>query len=207
MRKNPKLHKRYGCTFTQYRAVHIELASDLTTDSFINAVTRFVVRRGPPRVIYSDNGSSFRGAETDVVHTLKTWDQERIGCELLWRDIQWYLNPPAASHQRGVWEHLICSVQKILHAMIGEHIVNEETLVKFLVEVEKILNSRPISHELFRISFTISHVSSDPSDLEPLSPNHILLVRHNPCSAPSEFEDSDKFQARWKCVHTLANEF
>ena len=198
MRKNPKLHKRYGCIFTclRYRAVHIELASDLTTDSFINAVTRFVARRGPPRVIYSDNGSNFRGAETDVVHALKTWDQERIGRELLRRDIQWYFNPPAASHQGGVWERLIRSVRKILHAMIGEHLVNEETLVTFLVEVEKILNSRPITR-----------VSSDPSDLEPLTPNHILLLRHNPCSAPSEFEDSDKFQARWKRVHILANEF
>ena len=50
VRKNPKLHKRYGCTFTclRYSAVHIELASDLTTVSFINAVTRFVARRGPP---------------------------------------------------------------------------------------------------------------------------------------------------------------
>lgn len=167
MRKNPKLHKRYGCIFTclRYRAVHIELASDLTTDSFINAVTRFVARRGPPRVIYSDNGSNFRGAETDVMHALKTWDQERIGRELLRRDIQWYFNPPAASHQGGVWERLIRSVRKILHAMIGEHLVNEETLVTFLVEVEKILNSRPITR-----------VSSDPSDLEPLTPNHILLL-------------------------------
>ena len=198
MRKNPKLHKRYGCIFTclRYRAVHIELASDLTTDSFINAVTRFVARRGPPRVIYSDNGSNFRGAETDVVQALKAWDQERIGRELLRRDIQWYFNPPAASHQGGVWERLIRSVRKILHAMIGEHLVNEETLVTFLVEVEKILNSRPITR-----------VSSDPSDLEPLTPNHILLLRHNPCSAPSEFEDSEKFQARWKHVHILANEF
>ena len=198
MMKNPKLHKRYGCIFSclRYRAVHIELASDLTTDSFINAVTRFVARRGPPRVIYSDNGSNFRGAETDVVRALKTWDQERIGRELLQRDIQWYFNSPAASHQGGAWERLIRSVWKILHAMIGEHLVNEETLVTFLVEVEKILNSRPITR-----------VSSDPSDLEPLTPNHILLLRHNPCSAPSEFEDSDKFQARWKRVHILANEF
>ena len=130
------------------------------------------------------------------MHALKTWDQERIGRELLRRDIQWYFNPPAASHQGGVWERLICSVQKILHAMIGEHLVNEETLVTFLVEVEKILNSRPITC-----------VSSDPSDLEPLTPNHILLLRHNQCSAPSEFEDSDKFRARWKRVHILANEF
>ncbi|KAK2547580.1 hypothetical protein P5673_032401 [Acropora cervicornis] len=90
MRKNPKLHKRYGCIFTclRYRAVHIELASDLIIDSFVNAVTRFVARRGPPRVIYSENGSNFRGAETDVVRALKAWDQERIGRELLRRDIQ-----------------------------------------------------------------------------------------------------------------------
>ena len=178
--------KRYGYIFTclRHRAVHIELASDLTTDSFINAVTRFVARRGPPRVIYSDNGSNFRGAETDVVRALKTWDQERIGRELLRRDVQWYFNPPAASHQGSVWERLIRSVRKILHAMIGEHLVNEKTLLTFLVEVENILNSRPITR-----------VSSDPSDLEPLTPNHILLLRHNPCSAPSEFENSDKFRA------------
>ena len=66
--------------------------------------------------------------------------------------------------------------------MIGEHLVNEETLVTFLVELEKILNSRPL---------TLNH----------------MLLRHNPCSAPSEFEDSDKFQARWKHLHILVNKF
>ena len=30
------------------------VTEDLATDSFINAVLRFVGRRGPPRVIYSD---------------------------------------------------------------------------------------------------------------------------------------------------------
>ena len=55
-KKNATLNKRYGCTFTclRYRAVHIEVAEDLSTDSFINAVLRFVGRRGPPRVIYSE---------------------------------------------------------------------------------------------------------------------------------------------------------
>ena len=118
------------------------------------------------------------------MRALKTWDQERIGRELLRRDIQWYFNPPAASHQGDVWERLIRSFRKILYAMIGEYLVNEETLVTFLVEVQKIPNSRPISH-----------VSSDLSDLEPLTLNHIFLLRHNPCSAPSEFEEFDKFQA------------
>lgn len=197
-RKNPKLHKRYGCIFTclRYRAVHIEIASDLSTDSFINAVTRFVARRGPPRVIYSDNGSNFRGAETDILEALRTWDQDRVGRELLRKNIQWHFNPPLASHQGGVWERLIRSVRRVLHSMIGEHLVNEETLTTFLIEVEKILNSRPITR-----------VSSEPNDLEALTPNHILLLRQNPCSAPRYFDDSDKFQARWKLVHILANEF
>lgn len=50
--------------------------------------------------------------------------------------------------------------------MIGEHLVNEKTLTTFLTEVEKILNSRPITR-----------VSSDPGDSEALTPNHILLSR------------------------------
>ena len=37
-RKSTTLNKRYGCL--RYRAVHIEVAEDLYTDSFINAVLR-----------------------------------------------------------------------------------------------------------------------------------------------------------------------
>ena len=83
-RKNATLNKRYGCIFTclRYRAAHIEVAVDLSTDSFIKAVLRFVGRRGPLRVIYSDNGTNFRGAEVDVVRALKVWDQEKIQATL-----------------------------------------------------------------------------------------------------------------------------
>ena len=80
--------------------------------------------------------------------------------------------------------------------MVGEHLVNEETLTTFLVEVEKILNGRPITR-----------VSSGPSDLDALTPNHILLMPQNPCTAPGDFRDMDRFQARWKHVHVLANAF
>lgn len=85
VRKNPKLYKHYGCIFTslRYRATHIDLARSLTRDSFINAVTRFFATRGLPRVLYSDNGTNFRGAETDVVNALKRRDRERVGRELL----------------------------------------------------------------------------------------------------------------------------
>jgi len=100
-KRDPTLNKRYGCIFTclRYRAVHIEVAEDLSADSFINAVLRFVGRRGPPTVIYSDNGTNFRGAELDVVKAMKVWDQEKIQATLTQRGINWKFNPPAASHR------------------------------------------------------------------------------------------------------------
>lgn len=197
-KRDPSLNKRYGCIFTclRYRAVHIEVAQDLSTDSFINAVIRFVSRRGPPRIIYSDNGTNFKGAELDVIKAMKTWNQEQIQDELNQRGVQWKFNPPAASHQGGVWERLIRSVRRILHSMLGERLVNDETLHTFLTEVEKIMNDRPITK-----------VSSEPQDLEALTPNHILLLRKNASLAPDEIKDVDKYKARWKHAHLLANEF
>lgn len=152
LKKNATLRKRYGCLFTwlRYREVHIEVAEDLSTDGFINAVLRFVGRRGPPRVIYSDNGTNFRGAELDVVKALKAWEQEKVQSTLTQRGVEWKFNPPAASHQGGVWERVI---RRILHSLVGEGPLNDETLRTLLVEVEKILNDRPrtsVSSQLFK---------------------------------------------------------
>ena len=43
--------------------MHIEVANDLSTDSFINALRRFIARRGQPDEIFSDNGTNFVGDE------------------------------------------------------------------------------------------------------------------------------------------------
>jgi len=110
--------------------------------------------------------------------------------------IKWKFTPPAASHQGGVWERLIRSIRRILYSLVGERLLNDEALPTFLVEVEKILNERPITP-----------MSSDPQDLEALTPNHIHLLRGDPSSAPDGFNESDKFKARWKHIYLLADHF
>ena len=90
--------KRYGCLFTCLvtRAVHLEVAHSLETDSFIMALRRMMARRGKPRNIYSDNGTNFVGAERELKECLDRMEQAKISDTLSQDGIQWFFNPPSA---------------------------------------------------------------------------------------------------------------
>ena len=98
-RSNCSTKKTYGCIFTclRYKAVHVELAENLSTHSFLNALTRLIGRRGPSSVIYSDNGTNLRGAEYEIWKALKDLDKEIIHANLLKKRNTWIFYPPAAS--------------------------------------------------------------------------------------------------------------
>ncbi|XP_033098562.1 uncharacterized protein LOC117102417 [Anneissia japonica] len=59
--------KRYGVIFTcmACRAVHIEVPASMDTSSCINALPRFIARRGQVKHITLDNGTNFVGAEAE----------------------------------------------------------------------------------------------------------------------------------------------
>ena len=178
------------------RAVHIEIAPDLST-SFINALRKFIGRRGKPRKIFSDNGTNLVGAEKELRKTMDKLDSNKVDTNLSRQHIKWQFNPPYASHMSGVWERLIRSIRRVLRAMLLQHSVSDNTLLTLMIEIEAIMNSRPLTPVLL-----------DPDANVPLTPNHLLLLRGNASGFSNQFSESDTYSSRrWRQVQHLAHEF
>ena len=129
--------KHYGCLFSclTMRASHIEVTESLQTDSFINALRRFISRRGNPKIARSDNGTNLCGAERELKEASETWNQQKIKTFLHQRNIEWKFNPPGASHMGGVWERIIRSIRKILRSLLREQLISGETLRTLMAEI------------------------------------------------------------------------
>ncbi|XP_045122631.1 uncharacterized protein LOC123511082 [Portunus trituberculatus] len=191
--------KRFGCIFTclSTRAVHIEVLSSLDADAFLNALVRFIARRGTPTKLFSDKGTNFQRANKDLQMAIRQWDAHaKLQETLRRREIEWIFQPPTASHMGGVWERQIRSIRKILSSIIGSQKIDDERLHTLFCEVEATLNSRPLT-------------AAPSSALEPeaLTPDHLLRVgsgTHLPIKDMS-FEES--FRRRWIHAQALADRF
>ncbi|XP_068246537.1 uncharacterized protein [Palaemon carinicauda] len=193
--------KRYGVIFTCLvsRSIHIETTNTLQSDSFINALRRFVSRRGHPKVIRCDNGTNFHGAERELKAALDEMEEKKIEKYLSHHHIEWKFNPPAASHMGGCWDRQIRTVRKVLSALVKEfgERLNDESLQTLLCKVESIINSRPLTT-----------VSDSVDDLEPLIPNHLLIPKSYVIPPPGLFQKDDVYmRRRWRCVQYLTNLF
>ena len=158
--------KRYTCWFTclTTRAIHLGVAGDLTNDAFINALRRFISRRGEVVHIYSDNGTNFVGEERILREAIQTWNHRKIENFLQQREIQWSFNPPTASHMGGARERMASSVH-ILVSLSRERTLTDDQQHTLLLEAETTLNSRPLTPVTF-----------NEDGKTPLTPNHLVRV-------------------------------
>jgi len=93
--------KRYGCIFTcmTIRAVHMEETHSLDTNSFVQALRRFIGRRGKPEQIRSDNGGNFVTSNKEISKAISEWNHQKIDAYLLQHEVRWIFSPPPPLHR------------------------------------------------------------------------------------------------------------
>ena len=196
-----KREKRYGVVFSclSSRAIHLEMAYNLSTTSFIDSLRRFVCRRGEMKLIRSDNGTNLRAGEREIREAISTWNLIHIGSWMRQRSIEWKFQPPLAFHFGGVFEREIRSVRKVLTALLKEQPLklSDEHLNTLFCEIENILNCWPLTEQ-----------SNCAYDFEALTPNHLLLSRSGATFPPGTFSREENYVTRrWKQVQYLADLF
>ncbi|XP_042069807.1 uncharacterized protein LOC121812250 [Haplochromis burtoni] len=193
-----RVEKRWGIIFKclTIRAVHLDVLTSIDTDAFLMALRRFIARRGTPAELYSDQGTNFRGGERELqaAFAAMTSDLQKL---LAPHKIVFHFNPPAAPHFGGVWEREIRSVKMALYTTVGSQPLQEEVLHTVLVEVEGILNSKPLGY-----------VPSDISDPDPVTPNCFLMGRPDGALPQVAYPREELLsRRRWKHSQVLADHF
>ncbi|KRZ56324.1 hypothetical protein T02_10589 [Trichinella nativa] len=139
--------KCYVCLFTcmASRAVHLELVPEMTTARVMQALRRFIARRGRPEIIQSDNFRSFKAAASELRQLWRHVDVDRVQRELVGHRIHWKFITERAPWMGGYWERLVRSIKESLRKNLGRALLDEEELKTTLCEVEASLNARPLT--------------------------------------------------------------
>lgn len=156
--------KVWICLYTccTIRAVHLDLVPDLTTSSFLRSLKRFTARRGLPKRFVSDNGKTFKAAAKAIQVIVKSQEVQE---HLTGLGVEWRFNVERAPWWGGIFERMVRSTKRCLKKTIGRARLTFDELLTILVEIEMVINSRPLTYV-------------SPDDLqEPLTPAHFLTGR------------------------------
>lgn len=158
---------------------YIELLNSLTSDSFLMFLRWLTAHRGRPYEILSDCGTNFKGGDKELKAAFAAISPH-LADQLCKYQIQFHFNPPNTPHFGEVWEREIRSIKAALRVVVGSQSVSEEVLHTVLIEIEGILNSKPI-----RYGF------SDVADSDPVTPNLFLMGRQDTSLPQAIHADAD----------------
>jgi hypothetical protein len=146
---NPLLKQCYVALFTcaTIRTVHLELCSDMTTDTFLLAFQRFIGRRGIPRTICTDNAQTFHAANRELTELWGAFSAAKTHRLITQYGIRWIFITPRAAWWGEWWERIVGATKRCLRKVMGRSQVTDEELVTTFVNIEAALNSRPITQD------------------------------------------------------------
>ena len=154
--------KYYILIFTclQVRAIHLQLVSDMSTKSFIQAFKRFTNLYGVPEALYSDNAKSFVASGkilSDILTSSEFTDHLQKDC------IKHITIPMYAAWVGATWERMLRTIKSCLHKSIGRSSQSYFDLLTVLSDIERAINARPLTYK------------SKHNDLEVITPAHFTL--------------------------------
>ena len=172
-------HKAYICLFTcaSTRAIHLEIVTDLSTESFLLAFRRFASRRSLPSVMLSDNASTYIAAAEELKIL---FESDGIKEALGRQGVDWQFIPKRAPWYGGFWKRLIGLTKQAIRKTLGRTFISLQQLQTIVVEIESMLNDRPLTY-----------VNSDLQDTQPLTPSHLLYGRRIQ-QAPHPLSDQEE---------------
>lgn len=169
----------------------------MDTDSCVNVFRRFISRRGQVSELRSDNGTNLMSTEKELREVLNHWNMDQIESSFIQKGVKWMFNPPPGAHHGGIWERIIRMVKRALSSITNQQSLDDEGLVTVMCEVKSILNSHPLTT-----------ISSDPNDLKPLIPNHLLQLKVQPLLPPGILKQEDVYaRRRWQQIQYTADFF
>ncbi len=160
------------------------------------ALRRFIARKGKPFELLSDRGTNFIGGNKELLEAYQSLTPD-LQAALAKQKISFKFNPPHAPHFGGTWEREIRSIKTALETTLGAQTVSEEVLRTVMIEIEGILNSKPLGY-----------VSSDIADPDPVTPNLLLMGWHDASLPLVTYPDSELHSRRqWRHRQILSDHF
>ncbi|KAL3998739.1 Integrase core domain family protein [Acanthocheilonema viteae] len=152
--------KRWIALFTCFttRAVHLELVENLTAETFLHVLRRFVARRGYPKLILSDNANQFQLVFRIIM--------EENANYLAAKGMICKNTIPRAPWGGAVYERIIGLTKRALRRAIGRKLLKKGELITLIAEIEEILNTRPLTYVGFndyRVIRPIDFISPNAS--------------------------------------------
>lgn len=180
----------------------MELVADLSSSAFLNAFSRFTSTRGLCKHVFTDRGTNFVGANSELNAMYKMLQSDEIEHEIktMCRDdrINWHFYPPGAPHFGGLHEAAVKSAKFHLRRVMATASLTYEELNTLVKQVEAVLNSRPLC----------TKQTSNDDEIFILTPGHFLIGRSLVSVPETDIREKKvSLKQRWELLVQLKQHF